>query len=847
MSYDINQKTKEKTDPRLITINKVAQEISLTRFTGTPGSRLTKNFVKDSQGKIQKESQPQFSNGEAETLKIKKLSDLEEVTQNLQPNQCIATGTFNLATCNITTKSNFSDNKYELSFRTRSKEDMHRPEFGIGLFDYDQDDYMPENMKCNSPDELMKKLVTAIPEFEGMGYSAVGSSSNGIIDEITAAPFQSNGGMHIYIALKSIDLDQLKQFIKVRLWNSGLGYISYARNGAMLERTLLDLSVLSPERMIYEAKPVLGEGISQKPRIWNHKEGKAFTANITLSNEEISQYEQLVTDAKKNNETIAISDKLQNNYRNNQVTQRAKDKSISLDEAEKLIPKRSLAELSKSTQILGLDETIEINGQMMLVSELLARGEEFDGKAMPDPIEGSSYGYTTAKYYHNGGKNPLIVTLAHGVKTVYKIQQENGSFKRVKTNVVTTKSINLNEPLDIDSFPHKRMKKDGTYKPICTIENIERLIIGYGISVNYDVISKDTMILIPGVSGITENSANTAIESINSLASLNNIPIGQVPRYVAVIADRNAINPVAEWITCKKWDQVDRINSLCDTLITGDDFPNDFKNILVTKWLISAVAAATVPSGFHCKGVLTFQGAQNLGKTSWLNKLIPKGLLRDNFFLDGHHIDPSNKDSLTTAIKHWIVEIGELDSSFKKDIARLKGFITQGKDTVRRPYARTNSDYQRRTVFCASVNEVNFLIDKTGNSRFWTIPLVKIDYKHNIDMQQVFAQLYDELQQGATWWLTEIEEKQLDEQNQTHKSVSVIEERVLTILNHNLPKDKWKNMSASKVLQAAGIQSPSNPQARECGSILRGLYGQPKKIQGIMKWLVPIDLNFTHI
>ena len=150
-------------------------------------------------------------------------------------------------------------------------------------------------------------------------------------------------------------------------------------------------------------------------------------------------------------------------------------------------------------------------------------------------------------------------------------------------------------------------------------------------------------------------------------------------------------------------------------------------------------------------------------------------------------------------------------------------------------------------MFCASVNEENFLIDQTGNSRFWTIPLVKIDYQHDINMQQVFAQLYEALQQDATWWLTPDEDKRLDELNQAHKSVSVIEERVLTVLKPDLSGEKWKNMTATEVLQAAGIGSPTNPQARECGSVLRRLYGRPKRSQGSDKWRVPIAPDFTRI
>ena len=837
-------------DPRHIKVGNVGSNISLTCLSGTPGDRLTKRFHKDEQGQIQKESQPLFSNGEAKTVSIKKLSDIEGLVNSLKSHQAIATGIFDVPNCPIVTKRNFSDSKYESGTRTRSKEHMRQPDCGVVLLDYDTNQYIPELLRSNSPAELMEKLVSAVPELAGVGYSAIGSSSNGIFDDKTGAPYSGGGGIHIYIAVEDIELDQLQQLLKVRLWNASMGFISFARNGAMLERTLFDMSVLSPERLIYEAKPVLDEGIGQRMRVWTHVEGRVFSEDVALTDEEITQYERHVADARKSAEAISISAELQNSHRKKQIMQLIEENNISPDEAEKRIPKRSLADLSKSTQMLDLNESVEIDGVVMLVSELVIRGEEFDGKAMPDPIEGSNYGSTTAMYYHNEGKNPCINSHAHGVKTIYKIPVKHleDSFVKCETTVVlTAMPTDLSAPLDAEKFPHTVMKKDGSHKPKPTIENVKHLLTGYGITVQYDVISKETNINIPGASSISENAANTAIESINSLGSLNNMSIGQIPKYVAVIADRNLINPVADWITSKDWDGTDRVQALCDTLVARDDFPDAFKVILNRKWLISAVAAATLPNGFHSRGILTFQGAQGLGKTSWIRQLIPEGILREKSILTGHHLDPSNKDSLTTSIKHWIVEVGELDSSFKKDVARLKGFITQDKDTVRRPYARTNSNYTRRTVFCASVNEENFLVDKTGNSRFWTIPLVKIDYQHDIDMQQVFAQLYDELQKGATWWLTPDEDKQLDELNQAHKSISVIEERVLLIIKFDLPKDKWKKMTATEVLQAAGIKSSSNAQARECGSVLRGLYGQPKKTHGIKKWLVPIDINFTRI
>jgi len=242
--------------------------------------------------------------------------------------------------------------------------------------------------------------------------------------------------------------------------------------------------------------------------------------------------------------------------------------------------------------------------------------------------------------------------------------------------------------------------------------------------------------------------------------------------------------------------------------------------------------------------VLVLQGRQLLGKTSWFQALIPDEMLRDSVILTGHHLDPANKDSLTTAIKHSIVEIGELDSTFRKDIARLKGFLTSDKDKVRRPYARTNSEYQRRTVFCASVIEETFLVDPTGNSRFWTLPVVEINYMHGIDMQQVFAQLAVEFDHGAQWWLTQAEDVELEVQNDAHRAVSSLEEMILPALDFDMPKEQWRYLSATEMLQAIDFQKPTNPQCRECGGVLRRHLGPPKKIQGIMKWKVPLKLRY---
>jgi len=406
----------------------------------------------------------------------------------------------------------------------------------------------------------------------------------------------------------------------------------------------------------------------------------------------------------------------------------------------------------------------------------------------------------------------------------------------------------LSEPLDPSGFPHLRKKKDGTLKPKSTIDNVEYLLDGYGIVVRYNVISKKPEISIPGLSATIDNYLNTAIETIVSLASLNDLSISQVPKYVGVIADRNPVNPVANWITSKPWDGKNRQLDICETLVPRDEFPLWIAHLLIWKWLLSAVAAAILPSGFHGRGILTLQGPQGIGKTSWVRSLVSDPMLCSQVVLTGHHLEISLKDSITTAICHWIVELGEVDSSIKKEFTRIKAFTTQERDKVRRPYARTDSEYQRRTVFTATVNEENFLLDKTGNSRFWVIPVTEIDYDHEIDMQQVFAQLKVQLDNGSIWWLNPEEEAQLTELNKDYRAVSVLEEKLLTIFDGKLSEEQWSRMSATEVLETLGYSRPPNHLCRECGGILREHFGQPKKSNGIMKWRVPIKrTSFTRV
>ncbi|QIG53782.1 hypothetical protein G6N82_06095 [Altererythrobacter sp. BO-6] len=377
-----------------------------------------------------------------------------------------------------------------------------------------------------------------------------------------------------------------------------------------------------------------------------------------------------------------------------------------------------------------------------------------------------------------------------------------------------------------DDFPHQ--PAEGAVKLPITKENVEHMLAESGVTVSYDVIKKRRSYERAG-------SALTFSDLIG-LANLNGLNSPWFGDFVQEIAEANPTNPVKAWIESQPWDGTDRLMAFYETVEADEDYPTGFKCLLLNRWLRSAVAAA-VKDYFRNRGVLTFQGPQGCGKTSWIAALAPPDKRAELVKLD-HHLDPHNKDSVYIGVSHWFTEIGELDSSFKRDISRLKGFLTNDCDKIRLPYTKTPIEMKRRTVFAASVNDPNFLIDATGNTRFWTIPVVKLHYDHDIDMQQVFAQVLVDVRAGKQWWLTPEEEAMLEEQNARFKAVSVIEERLLDALNAKSGPAIY--MTAMEVLRALDFNSPSNNQCRECGAVLRHKFGPPKRVQGRARWKVPM-------
>lgn len=271
-------------------------------------------------------------------------------------------------------------------------------------------------------------------------------------------------------------------------------------------------------------------------------------------------------------------------------------------------------------------------------------------------------------------------------------------------------------------------------KDLLTIELLEQYIEGtYGLKLCYDVVTGEkTAVDLQEYRYETDGLKNVELPFWATYLSDELKKFGcsgcstqRVNEFLDFIANKNKINSVKKLLDClPEWDGTSRLDELYDILHIQDD---ELSKVFVKKWLMQCICMLenNEVAPYGCDGILVFQGKQGIGKTSFFRKLA----ISPQFFKDGQVLNPRDKDTVIACTGTWIVELGELESTFKSEMSALKAFITADKTEVRRPYDRNAIKKPRYTSFCGTCNSSEFLKDETGNRRFWVVPISKIDLK----------------------------------------------------------------------------------------------------------------------
>ena len=221
------------------------------------------------------------------------------------------------------------------------------------------------------------------------------------------------------------------------------------------------------------------------------------------------------------------------------------------------------------------------------------------------------------------------------------------------------------------------------------------------------------------------------------------------------------------------WGGVDYITELANTITTTKQ---DLWQQCFKKWIV-AMVGCVLDDKIINHTVIVFSGKQGLGKTTWVEKLVPKQLKE---YLFSGTINPNNKDTLVQLAECMLINLDELENLNRSEIGSLKEIITKTQIRMRKAYGHNNETMPRRASFAGSVNTAQFLNDSTGSRRFLCFELEGIKYQHDVDINRAYSQALFLFKSGFRFWFDQEEIKSITENNEQYQLRSPEEELLLT-------------------------------------------------------------------
>ncbi|MGD9276539.1 MAG: VapE family protein [Candidatus Pacearchaeota archaeon] len=315
-----------------------------------------------------------------------------------------------------------------------------------------------------------------------------------------------------------------------------------------------------------------------------------------------------------------------------------------------------------------------------------------------------------------------------------------GKIKDTKKLLKKFKTIVRQHSFD---YPDFTTTAGGLVKPHLTTRNIGILINKLGYKIIYDEILQDIL--------FTKNNKQYEFSEISNKVedelqkqtfSKTNYDI--LCRKLKNLGKENSINPIKDYIL-KSYDKFkNKINynkleldKLFKT-IKGRKEDEKINYMLFKTYMLSRISCQFNPD-FACQGALTFTGKQGAGKTTWCENLTPPELR--NYHVSESRYIPGDRDNKMKNIRAWSVEFAEVGRTLK-EVDATKAFITTKTDTYRDWYESKSEKHKRRTVYTATVDKDEFLVDDVDR-RWWPIKI--IDYfgrLNNLNYELLYAELY---------------------------------------------------------------------------------------------------------
>jgi hypothetical protein len=395
--------------------------IEITVYSRTGGGSLTKKISLAKDGTLIKDGgECRMPSGLAFRTPIANVHELDAMIKKLRHYQAFSLGTLREGLpdkVNILSKRKLDGQPNTIA---RTKDNLVYRENcpAFVLFDFDRGG-MPEAVGERIDGNFLSVLTEVLPALQHAERHIRPSTSSGLLRSDTGERFADSGGLHCYVVVRDgADAVRFLETLHDRCWLNGLGWIKLSKDGKKLERSIIDRSVAAPERLVFEADPILVKPIEQEDdesrRSIVHDGGILDTVVVcpSLTPAEQQEVDELKAEAKRLIEPQAVRVKAE--YIEKNAQELVERTGMSKEAAVHQIESRCEGVLTSEMVLEFVDKKLK----GCTVAHVLADPERFDGCALADPIEGLSYGSTTAMVMlRRSDGHPWIKSFAHGGAT----------------------------------------------------------------------------------------------------------------------------------------------------------------------------------------------------------------------------------------------------------------------------------------------------------------------------------------------------------------------------------------------------------------------------------------------
>ena len=283
----------------------------------------------------------------------------------------------------------------------------------------------------------------------------------------------------------------------------------------------------------------------------------------------------------------------------------------------------------------------------------------------------------------------------------------------------------------------QKSKNGGYCKNLLNTVNIIRNDINMKDCLGYNDFTSEIYWVKPPSWRENTNKLNADYDCVKIKYILNadydfDIPKPLIHDAIVEIASTNRFHPIKNWLNdLPEWDGTPRIeNLLTDNFeIEKNKYTEEIMQIF-----FCALLSRIYHPGSKVDMMFILAGDTRAGKSTFFKSLA----IENEYFIDTQIPDLDSHKYIPLFKNKLIFEWQELNMFNKYDINKIKAFISTCSEVDREAYRRDATEHKRQFIICATTNQDQFLLDETGNERFYIMNVKKkLTYKDYISIKKV--------------------------------------------------------------------------------------------------------------